>query len=471
MATTPVQLGPDEFAAKIKAQHPVYAKLPNDELNKKVLAKYPQYWKSVDAGKFAAKGMYQPASTETPTTSTGQVASESTAGKVMSAGLSAASPALAIIGGIGGAALAGPPGAVAGAALGGGVGKAIEQVATKQPVAGATYDAAVGQGLLEASGIGLSKVVAKVGEKAIPRITRSVINYIGLKPADLPKWGRIAEEAESIAKTVLNEAGVQKTLPAQRDAIEAARLAHDAATEKLVAMPGGKVTDFHSVALDRAVKLLDDVEKEGVPQEQINAIDKNLEGITENLKEHMTPEELLTAKRDIAKQITTWNTETTNVRQRYLQGLYRDINDAIKKALPADAAKEFAHHNQIQTQLIVAREAAQEKLTAQITKPKPGLVTKGLRMAGGAMVGSASGAGIAAETGQNQEHGAIVGGLIGAGLGSYGRHVSSAEFPALDVKVQQAIAKAASKLSTAARAVPAVARVLQGITSRPQNQP
>ena len=37
------QLTPQEFAAKIKAKYPVYAKIPDDQLVQKILAKYPQY--------------------------------------------------------------------------------------------------------------------------------------------------------------------------------------------------------------------------------------------------------------------------------------------------------------------------------------------------------------------------------------------------------------------------------------------
>jgi len=39
----PVQVTPQEFAAKIKTKYPVYANVPDDQLVEKITAKYPQY--------------------------------------------------------------------------------------------------------------------------------------------------------------------------------------------------------------------------------------------------------------------------------------------------------------------------------------------------------------------------------------------------------------------------------------------
>jgi hypothetical protein len=390
-----------------------------------------------------------------------------------SAAASAASPILATIGAVAGSAI-GPEGSVGGAALGGMLGKDIENKAAGKPFddkGGAL--AGVEQGGLEyVGGTVAPKILEKMGAKAVPKVYKAINNYIGLKPNDLPKWGRTAEEAEQIAETVRAEAGVKRTLPAQRDAIEAARKAHDEATVKLVQSPGGKITDMHSVAINRAVNLLDEVEKEGVPQEQLNAIDKNVKGITDNFKEHMTPEELLQSKRSISNQITTWDKNTTNIRQRYLQGLYADINHAIESALPPDEAQAFRAHNQIQTRLIVAREAAKEKLVAQQLKDDPGIVTKLVNRVAGGAVGAVSGATIARETGSNEGHGAVIGGMIGAGLGSYARHLGKSAYPVADIAAQRAIVKAAPYIAKAAKVSPHAVRgvqaVIDSIQSRPQ---
>jgi hypothetical protein len=465
MSTAPVTrapLTPDSLAALVKAKYPgKYDSKPNAEIAKAWLNKYPEYWKHTDAGAFEKIGAWRPSSTANPVQYQPHV--ESKSGKVMSGVVDAAPAITATLGAVAGGAVGGPVGATAAAGYMGGAGEAYRRRVEGLPVSHvAEAEQGVGQAALEyVGGSVIPKALEKIGLKAIPKVYKAINNYIGLKPSDLPKWGRTAEEAEKIAQTVHTEAGIQKTLEAQKAAIETARAAHDQATLKLVQAPGGKVTDFHSVAIDRAVKLLDEVEKEGVPQEQINAIDKNLKGITDNLKERMNPEELLAAKRNISSQITTWDKSTTNIRQRYLQGLYADINHAIESALPKEEAAAFRGHNQIQTRLIVAREAAKEKLAAQALKDSPGIMTKLVNRAGGAAVGAVSGATIARETGSNEEHGAIIGGMIGGGLGSYARHLGKTSLPVADVAAQRLISNAAPYLAKAAKAGPAAVRAVQ----------
>lgn len=477
MSDTPTGMDPESLASAIKTKFPgKYDSRPTGELTKAWLQKYPAYWKNVDAASFSKLGMYQPASTEAPAQFPDH--KETPSGKAIETGGKALVGALPMIGGTVGGALgamgAGPAGAVMGAAAGGAAGKNIENRFEGQDPHTGTGGAAITQGATELiGGQVLPKMLENIGANAVPKVYKALSNYIGLKPSDLPKWGRTAEEADKITKTVLQEAGVKKTLEAQKDAIEAARQAHDAATVKIVQAPGAKTTDFHSVAIDRAVKLLGEVEKEGVPQEQLNAIDKNLEGVTSNIKANMTPSELLDTKRSIQKQITTWDRNTTNIRQRYLQGLYDDINHAIVSALPKDAAADFRAHNVVQTHLITAREAAKEKLLAQQLKATPGIATRTVRGVVKPIVGATIGATVGGAT--EGRRGAVIGGLVGAGAGTVAEKLGTAELPAMDVKAQQAIAKAAPYLAKVTKkTVPTAARTLeaiQNIQSRPQNQP
>jgi hypothetical protein len=481
MATSAVQLGPDEFAAKIKAAHPAYAEIPNTELSQKVLAKYPQYWQHVDPAKFAEKGIWQPSSTAKPAESTGKVHEESEFGKNMTSAVGAASPVLATAGGVAGGALGGPPGAVLGAAEGGAVGNAIAQHAEGTHSAAEVFGAGATQGALEyLGGTVLPKALEKVGVQAAPRVFKAINNYIGLKPADLPKWGRTVEESDKIASTVLNEAGVKKTLPMQRDAIEAARALRNSQTEKIVASPAGRLVDLDAKLLDRAVELDKAVSLGEFPETTKNMIDANLAEMQKVAGEHgataggkMLPSQMHAMRKSIQQQIKDWNPETTNPRQWFLQRIYHDLNDSIAQGLPTSEATAFRANNKIQTELIVAREAAKEKILAQELKPSPGILTRAARVTGGAMVGAGSGTLIASETGQNKEHGAIVGGLIGAGLGSYGRHLAGIDVPASsEIAAQKAIAKAAPYLAKAAKyAGPntprAVQAVIDSIRSRP----
>ncbi len=492
MATSTPQLGPDEFAAKIKTAHPAYASIPNDQLSQKVLAKYPQYWQHVDAAKFAAKGMWQPSSTAKPTESTGAIIDpktgkprgESEMGKNMESAMGAASPVLATVGGVVGGAVGGPPGAAGGAMLGGMVGTDIANKA-----AGKSFDdkgaalSGVAQGALEyVGGTVVPKALEKMGARAIPRVYKAINNYIGLKPTDLPKWGRTAEEADKIAETVRAEAGIQKTLPAQRDAIEAARALRNAQTEKIVASPAGRLVDFDAKLLDRAVELDKAVSLGDFPETTKNMIDANLAEMQKVAGEHgataggrMTPPQMHAMRKSIQQQIKDWSPDTTNPRQWLLQHIYHDLNDSIAEGLPKSEATAFRANNRIQTNLITAREAATKKILAEQTKNTPGLATKAFRTVGGAAVGAASGAGFSAmEDPGSIKRDMLVGAMIGAAGGRFSESLRpSTVLPRADIRAEQAIAKAAPYLAKAGKyAGPATPRAVQvvidSIRSRPQ---
>lgn len=465
-AVTP-KVSPEEFAQSVKAKYPVYAKIPDAELASKIITKYPQYRDKVDWS--AAP----PSSSKGTTASSGR-GQESKAGKFMSAAqpkMAAAAPAvLGTIGGLVGSLTAGPAGAIAGASFGGSVGEAGRQKQMgEKPSFGKQLGEGAIQGGMEAAGVGMGAALEKIGAKALPRAYKALNNFIGLGKTNLPKMGRTAEGAEDVAKTVIREAGVKKTLPEQKAAIEAAREAHDSATMKLMQSPGGKLTSMHSIVYDRAVKLLREVEKEGVPQEQINAIDKNLEGIIAPHKDAMNPAEMHQLRRDIQKQITDWNPNTVNIRQRFLQGVYHDLNHAIEQALPPGSASAFKQHNRIQSRLIIAREAAKAKELKEATEATPGIATKAARVVGKMAVGSAVGATAGSMYGGHTGEGAVTGAI----LGSVGEATRGMNLPHMDVAAQKAIAKAAPKIAKLARNSPQAARALQAIQaiqSQPQSK-
>jgi hypothetical protein len=331
--------------------------------------------------------------------------------------------------------------------------------------------AGAGQGALELVGGQIApKIIERVGKAAIPKVIKSVNNYIGLKPADLPKWGRTIEDSDEIGKTVLAEAGIKKTLPMQRDAIEAARALRNTQTERIVASPAGRLVDFDAKLLDRAVELDKAVSLGEFPETTKNMIDANLSEMQKVATEHgaatsgkMTPTQMHAMRKSIQQQIKDWSPDTTNPRQWFLQRIYHDLNDSIAQGLPAAEAKAFRANNKIQTNLIIAREATKEKLLSRELKPSPGLVTSAVNRAGGALIGAGSGTIIAGETGQSKEKGAIIGGLIGAGLGSYGRHLGKAELPAADIAAQQVISRTAPYLAKAVKESPKGARAVQAL--------
>ncbi len=410
---------------------------------------------------------------------TGKPRGESHFGRDLTAVTAASEPITATAGGLIGGAVGGPVGAIAGATAGGAIGAGIaEKAETGKVTPGEVAKGGVEQGALEfVGGMLVPKMLAKLGSAAGPKVLKTVNNYIGLKPSDLPKWGRTVEDSDVIAKTVMSEAGIKKTLPAQRDAIELARTLRNAQTEQVVKTPLARSVDFDARILDRAVELDKAVSLGEFPEATKGMIDANLKELQNIAIEHgasasgkMLPEQMHAMRKSIQQQIKDWNPETTNPRQWLLQRVYHDLNDSIAQGLPDSEARMFRANNKIQTNLIIAREATKEKLLSQQLKSTPGIVTSTVNRVGGAAVGALSGATIAGETGSNKGHGAIIGGLIGAGLGSYARHLGKAELPSMDVAAMRSIEKAAPYVAKAAAKSPHAVRGVQGIIDAIRSQ-
>lgn len=377
-----------------------------------------------------------------------------------------AGEALPMVGATVGAFAGGPVGAGLGAAAGTAAQQGID-IGKVDPKAAAV--SGVENAALEYVGGKLApKILGKIASKAGPRVAEIVNNYLGLSKGSLPKFGRTVQNAREIAETVLDKVGIKPNLEAQKAAIETTRAAYDDATKKLVQAPGSKLADVHSALYDRAVKLLDQSEKEGVPAEQVNAIDKNLESLLKASKPGgmMNPGEMHAMRKEIQGQITDWNPQTLNIRQRFLQGAYHDLNDSIARSLPPKEAREFLANNRIQSKLITARTAADATLLKQSLKTKPGLATAATRMAGRAAVGGAVGGAAGSEFGHGKE-GAVIGAIGGAVSGKVGE----ISLPAADVKATQILGKAAAKMAKVSKATPQVVRTLnaiQAVQSRPQ---
>jgi uncharacterized protein YcfJ len=376
-----------------------------------------------------------------------------------------ASSALPMVGATMGAVAGGPIGAGVGAMAGTAAQQGIDKgkVDPKSVAVSGAENAA-----LEYVGGKLApKALATIAKKAGPRATEIVNNYLGLNKGMLPKFGRTVQNAKEIAQTVLDKVGIKPNLEAQRAAIETTRAAYDDATKKIVAAPGGKLMDVHSALYDRAVKLLGEAEKEGVPQEQLRAIDKNLQSTLDaTKKDMMNPQEIHDLRKNIQGQITDWSPNTLNIRQRFLQGVYHDLNDAITRSLPPKEARQFLANNRIQSKLITARTAADSTLLKTELKSKPGLATSAARLAGRTATGAVVGGVAGGEMGHGKE-----GALLGAAAGAVSGKVGEINLPAMDVKATRALAASASKLAKVSKATPQVVRTLNAIhavQSRPQ---
>lgn len=370
-------------------------------------------------------------------------------------------------------------GAVAGGPVGAGIGGAAGEAFTQKIDTGKVDPKSVAISGLENTALEYvggklaPKVLSKIAAKAGPRATEIVNNYIGLAKANLPKFGRTVQNAEEIGRTVLEKVGIKPNLQAQKTAIEATRQAYDDATKKLVQVPGGKLFDVQSSIYDRAIKLGKEVELGSFPEASGKTVDANLDEMIRVSKEHgktagnlMNPQEMHTMRKHIQEQIKDWNPETKDVRQKFLQGIYHDLNDGIARSLPSKEARQFLANNRIQSKLITARNAADNTLLTARQKSGPGLATRAVRMAGRASVGGAVGGLGGSEFGHGKE-GAVLGAVAGAATG----RISEASLPRADIAAQKILGKTAEKLAKVSKATPQVVRTLnaiQAIQSRPQ---
>jgi hypothetical protein len=316
-----------------------------------------------------------------------------------------------------------------------------------------------------------AQVLSKVAPKAVEKSYQLMNRYIGLSKSDLPKWDRLKPgTAEDIGKAVINNVGVKGTLAEQHAAIEVARDNVNTATEHMISQVKGKLVPLHANLQTISDNLAKDLLLEGRDSTgtAIKALNANVQEFKGAYNPNLSVQEALDLRRTIGKQIKWAQLATTDdIRQRVMGQLYSSLNDSIEQALPADVAKKFAANNKLQQRLIIAREAAGEKLNAQAMKKDAGIAstvaTIGKRAAAGAAVGAAMGA-MGGE--KRAEEGAEIGAVAGPLIGEVGWHGSraTADLPRADIKMQKALAKVAPKLAAAARSGSApAARAIQAI--------
>lgn len=448
-AVTP-KMSPEDFGDRIKAKYPQYKDVPNATLASKIALKYPQYAKQIDWSAAPPKQNVQ----YTPPNP------HPTFNKIAQGTVNSAPAIGGAAGGILGMISPVPGGSVMGAAAGGMYGRDIQQRASGGPVSEKkNIESGAIQGGLEYVGGTLTpKILEKAGAAAGPRALKAMNNYIGMSRSVLPKFGRTVENAENIARTVLNEAGVAKNLPAQREAIEAARQKVDSnMVSMLQNVAKQKVVSAKSIIRQIGQQEADRLTREAVTGGQA-AVNANVAALEKSLpRDFLNASELLTWRREFQKNITDWSTESQNVEQRFLQNVYHEVNDAIVRALPKAEAAAFKNANRIQNRLIYARTAADSTMLKEGLKKTQGIAS---RLAN-TVVKTAAGAGIGGLIGAEYGHGAesakagaLVGGLAGLGL-DRGTEVS---FPAADIKASQALAKVLPSLAKAAKISPEAAR-------------
>jgi len=394
---------------------------------------------------------------------------------------------LPMVGGMAGAQLGGAAGdaagAIGGAGVGAGLGSAAKQGIRRMAGLEAPQTASqtaveitkdmLQQGTLEGIGQGIGALLTKAASSAGPATLNAINRYLGLAKSDLPKWQKFNVQAvEDIAKTVKDQVGIKKTLPEQHAAIESVRSNVNQATERLInTTTQGRLTDLHSMIYQKGVDLIDSLTLAGRTPEAVNAVDRNVDALVKAYpvsNGNATPAELFQLRKNIGKDIK-WNVEDpTDVHQMFLKSMYHDVNASIKSSLPAQQARQFNTLNKIQHNLIIARDAAAEKMVKDSLSQGPGIASRIKRAAAGAAVGGAVGGVLGTAEGHpgtGITSGAITGATLGS-VGFHGRELShGAESPVGDIKVQQTLEKITPTLARMAKTSPQAARALQIIRS------
>jgi hypothetical protein len=461
------QMTLDQFGQKVKAKYPAYAKLPDSEVATKFLNKFPVYKSQITTDSPAAalehKAMDPNASYKPSTASTGQASPESGAGKFMEGAVKSASPILATVGGVLGSA-GGPAGAMAGAAAGGAAGKAIETKATEGRVNPAkTYDAGIGQGLLEGVGGALTgKTISAVGRAAEKGVDASMAKLLGLRFAKNPKLGRAtADQIEAITKVVNQHVGGAMSLPKLAAKIGAVKEGFNQSTEDLIQnTAGAKLVPYDHILTDTAIRAQDIARATG-REGYVKPIDDLYDVLAKKLPSNAVPKDILDLRRSLLKENDAsgqaiWPAGT----KKFRLILYHDLNSAIGKALPSDAAGKFVTNNAKVSKLILAEDAIKERLAKQVTEQEE---KKGL---GEVAIGAAKAGALpllGAAEGFRESH--SIGGTLAGALAGYGisRAAGSTAAKTAGIATRKGVAAAAPYLARAAQYSPAAARALQVI--------
>lgn len=312
--------------------------------------------------------------------------------------------------------------------------------------------------LTTAATAGLGEYVGKPLQEAIkksgPKIYESVNRYIGLQKTDLPKWERLSlEDAQEVGKTVAERAGIKGTLDEQAKAIEAARSGIQDETDALITSSTGRLVNLHGNLRAIKTKLTQDILKRGldVGGSATRAVAAN-EAEFMNYAPNLTAKKALELRQTIGKDIH-WNSlaDTTDIRQMYLAELYSSLNEGIKNALGTADAARFSSLNRQQSRLIIARDAAREKILAKSLGIPKGFIARTTAGAlAGAHLGGLGGYVAGGDWRSGAEKGAIAGALVGAVAG-----------PSAEVREKQALQQLFPALKEAAKKSPKVARALE----------
>jgi hypothetical protein len=276
-----------------------------------------------------------------------------------------------------GTALAGPPGGIGGAIIGGAAGKAIQQNADNKPrTVGQTFKEQIGAGAVQGATEGAGQAIAPIltrgikagaqgartiAPKIMSKADEMMANLIGAsKPKYTGTAGDLVAEARNIGKVVNGAIDGGVTLDTITSNIGKAKEGLNQANEALLqqANNAGSVDIGHLVT------------KNGVNSLTASSYDPTqnaIESAVRQIEQQYGTNQIPVSKALELRRMLLKNTDAAGNRlwssssEGFRTSLYHDLNDAIAANMsPADAAA-FRDNNYKIATLIKAQEAAQAK--------------------------------------------------------------------------------------------------------------
>lgn len=364
-------------------------------------------------------------------------------------------------GGIG-AMLGGPAGATIGGAGGRLVEQAIKALEPATPVpstplkaAGDVGMAGLEQGALEYVG---GTLLGKAAKGVSSSADRAMNRILGLKLSNIPKWERGNVDAvEEVGRVVNKEIRGAASLNSLANKINSVKSTYSQIIDNLVRgnSAASKYTPLHQIIDNRALQAANEIELRG-NKAAADQILRTADTLRKNHPFAAKPEQLLDLKRLLLDE-KEWASTGGATTKTFRKGLYHDLNDAIKAALPTDAAAKFAPANRTINRLIIAEDAVKAKQVSKALAPTS--IQQIAKRSAAPLIGAGAGAG----TGYYEKRtvggtlaGAAAGAAIGAGLESTAARSGG-------VLARRAAAKAAKGLS---RTLPQAVRAVQAVEEK-----
>lgn len=391
--------------------------------------------------------------------------------KAAPAVMSAASPALATIGGIAGGAVAGPPGAMVGAAAGGAAGKALQTKAeTGHVQAGKTYDAGLIQGATEfIGGTVAPKVIAKVGTAAAKSADSAMAKILGLKFASKTRLGRgSVEQLEAIGNVVNKEVKGGVTLNHLASRIGSTKESLIQATDDMVQnASGSRLVPYESVV--KQISNASQIAAKSFDRPGQAAAVKSLEDeLLKKLPPNATVQKVLEVRRSLLRETdpTTGQALWAPGTRQFRNALYHELNRSMKSALPGEVATKFGQNNYKVSKLITAQQAIEERLARRVTgqEAERSLAEKAMHAGLHSALPAAG-----AYAGYQREG---VAGAVGGAAAGYAadRALSSTAVKMAGIGVKRAVAAVAPHAARLSKGSPAAARAIEAIMGASGNK-